>query len=111
MEVNMNELLEQYKSVTQNMTQEKYNYLKKHEWLSPVKKVRLAILKKNGASEELLIRAEFAYLFENYANHYYKWYKANEWDKDENEGLFEFADGALNQAVREEIENNSIRHI
>ena len=81
------------------MTQEKYEYLKENENLSPVKQVRLAILRRNGASEELMNRAEYAYLFETYADHFYKWWKDNEWGDRENESLSDFAEGALVQAV------------
>lgn len=99
MKVDMNELLESYRMYTEKMTQDKYDYLKENEWLSPVKMVKLQMLKRNGASDELLARAEYAYLFENYANHFYKWWKENEWGTKENESLSDFADGALVQEV------------
>lgn len=102
MKVDMDELLEEYRAVTSKMTQEKYEYLKNNEWLSPVKMVKLAILKKNGASDELLARAEYAYLFETYADHFYKWWKDHEWGDRENESLSDFAEGALIQGVQEE---------
>ena len=104
MKVDMNELLESYRMYTQKMTKEKYDYLRENEWLSPVKMVKLAMLKKNGASDELLARAEYAYLFENYADRFYKWWKDNEWGDRENESLSDFADGALANAVLEERE-------
>lgn len=104
MKIDMNELLNEYRAVTPTMTKEKYEYLKNNEWLSPVKKVKLAILKNNGASEELLARAEYAYLFESYADHFYKWWKDHEWGTKENESLSDFAEGALIQAIQEERE-------
>ncbi len=107
MKIDMNDLLESYRLYTSNMTQEKYEYLKSSEWLSPVKKVKLSILKKNGASDELLARAEYAYLFETYANHFYRWWKDHEWGDRENESLADFAEGALVQAVLEEKEKKA----
>ena len=101
MKYSLDELLEQYRIVTANMTQEKYDYLKQNEWLLPVKAVRLAVLKKNGANAELLARVEYSYLFESYANHFYKWWKENDWGNKEDENLGAFADGALTQAVLE----------
>lgn len=107
MKIDLNELLQCYRDVTPNMTQEKYEYLKENQWLSPVKAVRLAILKRNGANDELLARAEYSYLFESYANHFYKWWKDNEWGRSENESLGDFADGALVQAVLEQQNNKN----
>ena len=109
MNINLDQLLEEYRAVTPNMTQEKYEYLKDNEWISPVKRVRLAMLEKNGASDELLKRAEYAYLFETYANHFYKWWKEHEWGTKENEGLAEFAEGALEQAIIEERKKESAK--
>lgn len=99
MKISMEDLLEEFRATTSKMTQEKYDYLRETESLSPVKLVRLAILKKNGANNELLARSEYAYLFENYANHFYKWWKDNEWGTKENESLYDFADGALVQEI------------
>ena len=101
MKFDVDELLNQYRAVTATMTEEKYQYLKDNEWISPVNVVRLAMLKKHGATDELLKRAEYAYLFESYANHFYKWWKDNEWGDRENESLSEFAEGALVQAIME----------
>ena len=109
MSYSVDELLEQYRAVTAKMTQEKYNYLKQNEWLSPVKAVRLAILKKKGASAELLARVEYSYLFESYANRFYKWWEEHEWGNKENESLGDFADGALTQAVLEAKEKGISR--
>lgn len=108
MNINLNDLLEEYRAVTPSMTQEKYEYLKENQWLSPVKAVRLAMLKRNGANDELLARAEYAYLFESYANTFYKWWRDNEWGDKENESLGDFADGALVQAVLEQNKSNGI---
>ena len=99
MKTDMNELLKSYRMYTEKMTQDKYDYLKENEWLSPVKMAKLQVLRRNGASDELLARAEYAYLFEKYANHFYKWWKENEWGTKENESLSDFADGALVQEV------------
>lgn len=103
MNINLDQLLEEYRAVTPRMTHEKYEYLKANQWLSPVKAVRLAILKRNGANDELLARAEYSYLFESYANSFEK-----SWQQyGDGLGLGEYAEGALEQSILAQQNQNS----
>ena len=111
MAINFEELLNHTRLVTSTMTLEKYNYLKQHLSISPFRKARLAILKGNGANEELLIRVEYSYLFDSYANSFYKWWRNDVWGTKEYESLAEFADKVLEQALMNQNtqKNDTIR--
>ena len=99
MNISPEELLEEYRKVTPNMTEEKYNYLKENVHLAPTKMVSLALLKRKFNNPELIARAEYASLFEAYANRWEKTWNKMDWGEREDEGLYEFAEGALEESI------------
>lgn len=106
---NLTDLLIKYRQITSRMTQEKYDYLKRNLSISPVAFARLALLRRNGANDELLARVEYYALFKRYANKYHKMWEKLDWGNKEDESLDSFADGALNQEINEEKQKGATR--
>lgn len=100
------ELLEEYRSLTDKMTTEKLEYLRKRIIiLNPIINFRLSKIKSSGPEwDELADRYEYYNLFQIYENRWYSQWKHSNWGNKEDESLSDYADSALSQAVEKEKE-------
>ena len=98
------ELLNKYRSVTSGMTIDKYGYLIRHfSFFRPFIAVKLNLYRKQGASEELLRRIEYDFLFSIFEKSVeYDW-KVSTCRIEKNVSLKEYADDILVKYCEREL--------
>ncbi len=98
------ELLNKYRSVTSGMTTDKYGYLIRHfSFFRPFIAVKLNLYRKQGASEELLRRIEYDFLFSIFEKRLECDWKVSNCRIKENVGLKEYADAILIKYCEREL--------
>ena len=101
MKKDLNALLKEFRDITPHMTQERYEYLKNNYRMPVLDALHVKKLERLGAGQELIARAEFAYLFRAYEGKYYRIWKKLDWGMKENESLQSFALGGLINEIEE----------